>query len=105
MRLVALEAGRKVDLGVRLLVRSEILVLPFAIADLRRILGAPAGALLHHREADQLPLDEAPASTLDGLALRIELRPILDHRHHGAARDRLALAPRLDRPPGGVMLA
>src|SRR6476619_7551429 len=47
-RLVAVEAGGKIGRGVRALVRLEGLVLPFAVADVVRVLGAPARALFHH---------------------------------------------------------
>ena len=39
-RLVAVEAGGEIGRGVRALVRLERLVLPFAVADVIRVLGA-----------------------------------------------------------------
>src|SRR6185436_3306948 len=65
-RLVAVEAGREIGRGVGALVRLEGLVLPFAVADVVRVLGAPARALFHHRIADEIALDEAAVGVLLG---------------------------------------
>src|SRR6266508_3174016 len=55
-RLVAVEAGGEIGGGVGRLVRLEGLVFPFAVADVVRILGAPAGPLLHHGIGDEIAL-------------------------------------------------
>src|SRR5258708_9914395 len=57
-RLVAVEAGGKIGRGVRALVRLEGLVLPFAVADVVRVLGAPPRAPLPHPVAHEIALDE-----------------------------------------------
>src|SRR6185436_8314107 len=65
-RLVAVEAGGEIGRGVGALVLLEGLVLPFAVADVVRVLGAPARALFHHRIADEIALDEAAVGVLLG---------------------------------------
>src|SRR5262249_30255670 len=69
-RLVALEAGRKLRFLVDLPVRRERLVLPLAVARLRRVLGAPTGALFHHAVADQIALEETPVGRFCRVSLR-----------------------------------
>src|SRR5262249_19947489 len=62
--LVALEAARVVRVRVEPAVAAERRILPLAIADVARILGAPALALLHHPEADAIALQESPTRLL-----------------------------------------
>src|SRR5262245_5565500 len=90
-RLVAVEARAKVGRRVHRLVGLEGLILPLAVAHIVRILTAPARALLHHRVADEIALDEAAVGGLLRVALGIELGGVLAHGDHGAARQRLAL--------------
>src|SRR5713226_8428236 len=80
LRLVAVEAGREVGLVVDLLVRQEGLILPLAVADIVRILGAPAGALLHDRVGDQIALGKAAIGVLGRIAIGAELRGVLQDR-------------------------
>src|SRR5215467_6025991 len=105
LRSVALETCQEIDLAVGLAVRCELLKFPFAVANVWRIGRAPAGPFLHDREADQITSDEPPVLMLDGIALRVELGQIFDHRDHGAARDWLSVTQRLDRGRGRVELA
>src|SRR5262245_13466142 len=105
VRLVAGEAGRQIGLLVDLLVRAERLVLPFAVANVVLVLGAPAVALLHDRVGDEIALLEAAVGTLDRLAGRVELRLVLHQHQHRTARDRLALAHGFDRSRRRVELA
>jgi hypothetical protein len=87
---VAVEASGKIGRGVRTLVRLEGLVLPFAVADVVRVLGAPARALFHHRVADEIAFDETAVGVFFGIALGIELGSVLDQGDDGAAWQRLA---------------
>src|SRR5262245_45564132 len=64
VRLVALKARLVVRLVIELQIGGERRVLPLAVPDVVRILGAPPRALLHDRDADEVPLDEAPVSVL-----------------------------------------
>src|SRR5262249_17763913 len=68
-RLVALEAGGELGVRIRLLRRREGLIFPLAVADIVRIFGAPALALLHHGVADDVGLDEAAVGVLLGVAV------------------------------------
>src|SRR5947208_849606 len=72
-RLVALEAADEIRLVVDLLVCRERLIFPLTVADLRRVLGAPASALLHHAVTDEIAFKEAAVGVLGGIALGIEL--------------------------------
>ena len=104
-RLVALEAGGELGVRVRLLGRREGLIFPLAVADVVRILGAPALALLHHRVGDEVALDEAAVGVLLGIAVGAELGAVLHQGDHRAVRHRLALLGGIDRRLAGVELA
>ena len=103
--LVALEARLVVGLVVELAVRSEGRVLPLAVADVVSVLGAPAGAFLHHRVGDQVALHEASLGVLERSALGVHLGLVLDQGQDGAARERLALLGRLDGGGARIELA
>ena len=105
VRFVALEARLVVRLVVELQIRGECRVLPLAVPDVVRVFGAPARALLHDRDADEVALDEPPVRVLYGVAGGVHLGLELDQREDRAARDRLALANRLDGIGGAVQLA
>src|SRR5215470_15098202 len=106
LRLVAVEAGREIGIGIGSLVGAERLIYPFAIALRFGIFGAPAGALLHHGVADDIAgLDEAAAGVLHRIAPRIELRGILRDGDHGALRQRIALLGGIDRRLAGEIFA
>src|SRR5262245_41280933 len=68
VRLVALEARLVVRLVVELLIGRESRVLPLAVADVVRVLRAPARPLLHDGEAGQVALHEPTVSILDRVA-------------------------------------
>jgi hypothetical protein len=105
VRLVALEAALQVRLFVDLLVGTEHLVFPLAVADVVAVFGAPALALFHHRVGDEVALLETAVRILDGVALCVDDRLVLDQGQHGAARDRLPLAHRIDRFLARIELA
>ena len=104
-RLVALEAGRELGVRVGRLGRREGLIFPFAVADVVGILGAPALALLHHRVAENVGLDEAAVRVLLGVSVRAELGAILHQRDDGAVGHRLTLLGGVDRGLAGVEFA
>src|SRR5206468_5057193 len=106
LRLVAVEAGREIGVGIGCLVGAERLIYPFAVALRLRIFGAPAGALLHHRVADDVAgLDEASVGVLHGISLRIELRRVLRNGDDRALRQRIALPGGIDRRLPGAVFA
>src|SRR3989442_9868901 len=88
---VALEARLVVRLVVELLIGGEGRVLPLSVPDVVRILGAPAGPLLHDRDADRVAFDEPAVGVLDRVAGGVDLRLVLNEGQDRAARDGLAL--------------
>src|SRR5262249_32058886 len=54
LRLMAIEAGCEIGVGVWGLVGAEGLIFPVAVADVLRIFRAPAGTLLHDRIAQNV---------------------------------------------------
>src|SRR5262245_21493793 len=104
-RLVALEARLVVRLVVELLIRREGRVFPLAVADVVRILRAPARSLLHDGDAHEVALHEPTVGVLDRVAGGVYLRLVLDQGQDRAAGNRLALARRLDGLRGAVQFA
>jgi len=108
VRQVAGEAGLVVGvaLGIGQALGGEHGVLPFAVArPAGGIVGAPAGALLHHRVAGDLVFDEAAIGSLERDPLFVLVNAPLHQRNHRAAGDRLAFAHRVDDRGLGVELA
>src|SRR2546427_8590243 len=99
VRLVALEAPFVVRLVVQHPGRVERGVLPVAVAPLGWILRAPAGALQHHGEADEVALHEAAVGASHRRAGGVHLRLVLHERQHGAVGER---APGLHRVHRGL---
>ena len=67
--LMALEAGGIVGGRCQLSLGPEAAVLHLAVAKLRRVFGAPAGALLHYDDAVQAASDKRPLASLAGSPL------------------------------------
>ena len=78
MRLVALKATFQIGLFVDLLVGTEGLIFPFAVAEVVGVLRALAGAFFHHGVGDKVALHEAALGILRWIAGGIELRLVLD---------------------------
>lgn len=84
------------DVGVGLLVRlslgGEGGVLPVAVAPLGRVVRTPACALLHHRDAVEVALDEPAVRIAFRVAVGIDLGAVDRHHEHRTVGNRPAFA-------------